>query len=223
MARDPVPPLPKSSSNASGCLIGCLIVLVIGVAGVALTVFATYRVGKGAIDAMTEDAPQVLPEVTMTDEESVAASEKLDEFTEAIKSGQSDTKTFSFTGQEINVMLRANEDVRALGESVFVTIEDSEVRGEVSFNLGEFIPISFLEGRYANGSATFSVSASDGRLFVFVEDFQMKGNDAPPEILDQLRQENLAKDMVDDPDFRELMNNVESVTVEGDQLVVTLK
>ncbi len=223
MAQDSVPPLPKSSSNAKGCIIGCLIVFVIGVAGVGIATYAAYNAGMGALNAITETEPRPLPEVVMTEEETTAASEKFERFTEAVKSGASDEKAFSFSGQEINVMLRSNDTSRVLGESVFVTVEDDEIRGEVSFSLGDLVPLPFMEGRYANGSATFSVSTNDGRLFVFIENFRMKGEDAPPEILEGLRQENLAKDMMSDPEFQEMMENIDSIAVEGDQLVVTLK
>lgn len=223
MAQDPVPPLPKPRSNAKGCIIGCLIVFVIGVAGVGIGTYTAYNAGMGALNSMTEKEPRELPEVVMTEEETKAASEKLKQFTEAIKSAESSQKTFTFTGQELNAILRSNDTTRALGESVVVTIKDGVVHGEVSLNLGDLLPIPFLQGRYANGSATFSISARDGRLFVFVEGFRMKGKEAPPEILEGLRTENLAKDAMNNPDFRELMKNVESVAVEGDQLVVTLK
>jgi len=225
MSQDTMPPLPRSSSSSSskGCLIGCLIVFVIGVAGSALMGYVVYRAGLETLNAFTETEPQPIPEVAMTDGERDAVTAKMEGFVEAVKSGESEEKTFVFTGQELNVLIRSFEDPRRLGESVYLTIENGEVKGEVSLNLGQIIPISFLEGRYANGAATFSVNARDGRLFIFVEQFQVKGKDAPPDIVEQFRQTNLADDAMGDPEFQNLMENIESIAVEDDRLVVTLK
>lgn len=159
----------------------------------------------------------------MTGEEQTAAEEKLSHFMTALKAEENDEKVFEFTGQEINVMLRSNEAAAALGESVHVTIENGVVTGEVSLDIGQLIPLPFLQGRFANGEATFSISSRDERLFVFVEDFRVKGEQVPEEVLQKFRQTNLAEDAMSDPDFRAFMQNVDAVDVVGDKLVVTLK
>lgn len=223
MTQDTIPPLPKSSSNASGCIIGCLIVLVIALVGAGLVGYSIYRAGVGTLDAFTESEARPIPEVTMTGEEQTAAEEKLSHFMTALKAEENDEKVFEFTGQEINVMLRSNEAAAALGESVHVTIENGVVTGEVSLDIGQLIPLPFLQGRFANGEATFSISSRDERLFVFVEDFRVKGEQVPEEVLQKFRQTNLAEDAMSDPDFRAFMQNVDAVDVVGDKLVVTLK
>lgn len=224
MSQEPVPPLPqKSNSNVKGCLIGCAIVAVVGIVGTALIAFAVYKMGMETLNAFTESEPRPIPEVSMTEEESAAAKAKFDAFKEAVQSGESEQKEFSFTGQELNVMLRSNEESATLGKSVYLTIEDGEISGEVSLNLGELVPVGFLEGRYANGAATFSVSAENGRLFVFIEDFRVKGEPASPQIQQELRKTNLAEDAMSDPDLQKMMDNIETVSVEGDKLLVTLK
>lgn len=221
MTQDIAPPLPKSSSNSKGCLIGCAIVALIGIAGTAIIGYSVYKMSLSALDAMTETEPRPIPEVVMTEEESTAASEKFETFTAALESGTSEEKVFSFTGQEINTMLRSDPDIRALGESVFVTVENGEINGEISLNLGNFIP--FLDGRYANGAATFSISASDGRMYVYVEEFRMKGENASSELQGQLRQQNLAEEINTDPEFQKAMTHISTIEVVEDKVVVTLK
>ena len=221
MAQDPVPPLPQSSSNTKGCLIGCAVVFFIGVVGAGLIGFAAYKGAVGALDAMTEMAPRPLPEVEMTAEESTAANEKFAKAKAALSSEAPEEKVFSFTGDEINTLLRSSDTTGFLGDSVFVKVEDGVVNGDVSLDLGNVMPM--LAGRYANGSATFSVSFANERLLIFIEQFKLKGEDAPEEIQAQFRQTNLAEDMMADPEFREGLRNVESIVVEGDKIVVTLK
>lgn len=222
MTQEPVPPLPpKSNSTAKGCIIGCAIVAIVGIVGTVLIGYAMYSAGMGALDSFTEDQPRPVPEVQMTEAESTATQAKVEQFMNAVKSGESEDKEFRFTGQEINVLLRSDPEFSALGESVYVTIEQGEVSGQVSLDLGQFVP--FLAGRYANGTATFSVSAENDRLFVFVEDFTVKGEPAAPEVIEQVRSANLAEEAMSNPEFTAVMKNVESVEVEGDHLVVTLK
>ena len=223
MAQDPVPPLPKSSSNVNGCIIGCLIVFVIGVAGVGIATYATYRAGMGMLDAVTEAEPRELPEVTMTDEESQIAAEKFKRFQAAIESEDAEEKTYSFTGQEINVLLRSPDTPLPIGKSVFVTVKDGELQGEVSLNLGDLIPVGFFQGRYVNGAATFSVSAEHGRLNIYIESLRVKGEEVPEEVRGQLRQTNFAENMNTNPNVQKFLERIKSISVEGDQLLGTLK
>ena len=220
MAHDDVPPLPKSSSGLNGCLIGCLIFFAVAVVGGGLVMYAGYRGVTGMLDAATETAPREIPPLALSEEEKKASEEKLTQLSTAFETG-GDTKEFTLTGDDINVMLRAKENTRLFGESVYVTVANGEIRGEVSLALGQLIPL--LDGRYLNGSATFNVSASDGRLFVFIESFQVKGEDAPPEMMAQLRVQNLAQEMANDPSLRDFVQKIEAIRVEEDRVIVTLK
>lgn len=220
MAEENIPPMPKSSSGISGCLIGCLIVFVVGMAGAGLLAYFGYQGVTGMLNAATETAPRELPPLELSKDEEAAAAAKFEQLSAALKSGAGE-KEFSLTGDDINVMLRSDSKIRFLGESVYVTIASGEVRGEVSLELGQIMP--FLKGRYLNGSATFKVSASDGRLFVFIENFQMKGEDAPADLMEKLRVQNLAQDMGNDPKMREFIQKIDEIRVEDDHMIVTLK
>ena len=219
MSQDSVPPLPKSSSNVNGCLIGCLIVLVVGLLGVAIAGFTVYKSMQGALTTYTEETPRELPALTLSEEQSTAADEKIAQFEAALDSGTG-PREFSFSGDELNVMLRSSEPGQFFGESVYVTVADGEVRGEVSFDIGTLIP--FLAGRYANGSATFDIYTEDGVLHVYIDSFQVKGEAASEEFMSGMRVQNLALEMAEDPEFRAWIKKIEAIRVEGDQLIVTL-
>tara|TARA_R110001592_G_scaffold347189_3_gene640504 strand:+ start:222 stop:899 length:678 start_codon:yes stop_codon:yes gene_type:complete len=225
MAQDQVPSLPKSSSNSNvkGCVIGCAIVFIVGAIGAGVVGYGLFRGVSGFMEAMTETEPRPIPEVTMTDEEATAVSEKLEAFKTALNSGDSAEKEFSLTGQEVNVLIRSDDTAKVFGDSVYVTIEGGEMKGEMSLRLGDLLPVAFLENRYLNGAATFSVSAQDGRLYIYVEELKIKGETAPDSIMDQLRQENFAAEMMKKPDFEGTMAKIESVEVVDDRLVVRLK
>lgn len=219
MSQDVVPPLPKSSSNVNGCLIGCLVVLVVGVLGVGILAFTVYKTVGGTLTAYTEETPRELPALTLSEEQVTAANEKIAQFEAALDIGVG-PREFSFTGDELNVMLRSSEPGQFFGESIYVTIANGEVRGEVSFDLGTVIP--FLDGRYANGSATFDIYTEDGMLHVYVDSFQVKGEAASEEFMDGVRSQNMALEIADDPEFRAWIEKIESIRVEGDRLIVTL-
>ena len=219
MSQDSVPPLPKSSSNVNGCLIGCLVVLVVAVLGAGILAFTAYKTIGGAVTAYTEETPRELPALTLSNEQMTAADEKIAQFETALDTGTG-PREFSFTGDELNVMLRSSEPGQFFGESIYVTVANSEVRGEVSFDLGKMLPL--LEGRYANGSATFNVFAEGGMLHVYVDSFQVKGEAASEEFMGGMRAQNLALEFADDPEFRAWIEKIEAIRVEGDQLIVTL-
>lgn len=221
-SQEPVPPLPqKSRSNVNGCLIGCLIVFVVGLVGAGLVAFAMYKGLQTAVNEWTETEPRELPALEITDEERAAATDKFERFKTAMEE-ESGEKEFSFTGDEINFMLRSHPEAVVFGESVYVTVEDGEIRGDVSLNLGDIIPIGMFDGRYANGSAVFDVYTQDDRLFVFIESFQMKGEDPPPDISQQLRNQNLAQEMAGKPKFEAWMAEIQDIRVVEDRIVVTL-
>lgn len=219
--QDNVPPLPKSKSGVNGCLIGCLIAVLVAAIGTGAIVYFSYSAMTGAINEMTESEPRELPAVTIDEAGRAAANEKFTQLKSTLDNG-GETKEFTFTGDEINALLRTN-DTGVFGESVYVTVANGEIRGEVSLDLGRLIPLGIFDGRYANGSATFNVYTRDNRLFVFVESFQMKGEDAPAELVAQMRTKNLAEDMASDPSVQEWMGRIEAIDVVEDKVVVKLK
>jgi hypothetical protein len=220
MSQEIVPPLPKSSSSFNGCLIGCIVVVVVGLLGAGLVGYTLYKTMQGAVTAYTEEAPRELPALNLDEQQMTAAQEKLAQFRAAVESGTG-PREFSFTGDELNVMLRSSQPGQFFGDSVYVSVANSEVRGEVSFDLGTLIPI--LKGRYANGSATFRVYTEGGELFVYVESFQVKGEAASEELMQGMRNQNLALEASKDPEFRAWVARIDEIRAEGDVLLIRLK
>lgn len=220
MSQDVVPPLPRSSSNINGCLIGCLVVVVVGLLGAGIFGYTFYKMIEGGITAYTEEAPRELPALTLSDEEKTAANEKLAQFQSAVETGIG-PREFAFNGDELNVMLRSSEPGQVFGDSVYLTIANSEIRGEVSLDIGKLIPI--LDGRYANGSATFSVYTAGGMLHVYMESFQVKGEEASQEFMDGMSAQNWAQEVSTDPEFKAWIEKIDEIKVEEDKLIVRLK
>lgn len=221
MTQDYVPPLPKSSgSNATGCIIGCAIVFVVGLLGTTLLLFMGYRLAQSQLTSMTEEVPRELPALDLEPAERQASEEKLAAFRTAMETG-GDPREFSFTGDDLNVMIRNSDVGDIFGDSIYVTIANGEVRGKVSLDLGKLIPLA--DGRYMNGSATFNVFTEGGTLHVYMSSFQFKGEAASQEFMDGVGSQNFAAELADDPEFKAWVEKIESIKVEGDTMTVTLR
>lgn len=121
------------------------------------------------------------------------------------------------TADEINALIAEQKELRGRAH---VRIEEGTIRGEVS------IPTDMLprgEGRYFNASAIFDVSMEDGILIVRITDATVKGEPVPGPILEAFRQQNLARDLYQDPKNARLLRKFESVSVEDDQIVMKLR
>ena len=226
MTQDPVPPLPpKSDSSAKGCLIGCAIVLAVCALGASLMSFAFYK----TLDAFTEAEARPVPEVTVTGAERATFEAKVKALKAVAQSESSAGEEFRFSGQDLNVMIKSNPDVSEFTDGIYAEIKDGVISGQVSFDLDKTpiveVPLigPALAGRFANGAATFSVTTENGLLEVYVTDFQVKGKPISQDILTEFQKTNLAEDANNDPEFRAFMEKVDTIAVEGNELVIRLK
>ena len=115
---------------------------------------------------------------------------------------------------EINALISKEEDLRG---RVYVTIDDGHVAGQVSIPL-DAIPGG--KGRYFNASANFAVALTNGVLIVTLEDAEVKGEMVPQHVIDGMKRENLAKDLYKDPEVAETLGRIESLTLEGDKIIL---
>ena len=223
MSQPPLVPNTPEKSKGRGCLIGCLVALVIIIALVSAVTFFLYRVAGSAVESFTDDAPVQLPVTESSDEEVAVLEDRIEVFGTAFEN-DGEAASIELTADEINAMINnLTEDV-PLGEWIHVTIDDDVLGGEVSVPLDKIpLPIPFLEGRYVNGAATFSVDVINGRLQVFVESLEVKGTPVPQEIISQLANENLAKQFNNDPKNQAYLQRIEDITIEDGKVIILLK
>ena len=233
---------PQQQSSNRGCLFGCLIAagLVVGslvCAGVGGYWFVSKQIAK-----YTSDTPLELPTVEYSEQQLAELEQRMESFGEVVDQSvaeDSGAKTASedgvtaedgvtsnaaapptelvLTAEEINAMICKNADLRG---KIFVKIENDQVSGDVSFPLDQ---LPGGKGRYFNGSATFDVSMQNGRLVVILVDASVNGDPVPPDFVDAMAGENLAKDMYRDPKQRKILEKFESIKVEGDRVIMELK
>ncbi|MEM1068366.1 MAG: hypothetical protein AAGI63_05690 [Planctomycetota bacterium] len=212
----PESPVVQQGSGSRGCLYGCLAIIVGGLLLLLCAGLGGYWFIKGQIEKWTSTEPGNIPTVEYSEEQMAELQGRVDAFSEAMDEDRTPDEDLVLTAEEINALIGSNEDMRG---KVFVTIENDEVSGEVSFPLDE---IGF-PGRYFNGSASLSVSMENGILIVTLTDASVNGEKVPEEIVKEIAKENLAKDLYNDADNAKTLRKFESVRVEGDKLILKFK
>lgn len=221
------PAPPKSGSGGkvlAGCGIGCLVLVVLGiVGGFFLVSFGKNKLADLA-GAYVSDEPVAIarPAVSPTEVEETVA--RFDRFREAMRSGRA-SEPLAVTDQEINALLFHHPDLEALAGRTAVRIEDDQLWATVSFDLDDIeIPFGFLDealrGKHFNGEVAFSIDTVAGRPALFIEDLKVGGRSIPKPILDEMKNENLLKDALSDPEAREFFDKIESIRIEGGRLVI---
>jgi hypothetical protein len=214
-ARDenPYQVVGEKKSSSSCCVYGCLITFLLVAFVVVGGGLAGYWWVQGQVNRFTADAPADLPVVELSDDELAEIQARVDNFKETIEAGET-PEDLVLTAEEINALISKDEDLRG---KVYVAIDDGQVTGDVS------IPTDFLpggKGRYFNASATFDVSLENGVLIVTLNDAEVKGEKLPQQFIEAMSKENLAKDAYKDPEVASTLRRIESISIEGDKIVL---
>lgn len=224
----PIPTAPQSSGSGGkvllGCGLGCLALVVAGiVGGVFLVSFGKGKLADLAA-AYAADEPLAIEQPVAAPGETEESIARFERFREGLRSGQV-SEPLVVSDRDINALIFNHPDFEALAGRTAVRIEDDQLHATVSLELDEIdIPFGFLEdalrGKYFNGEVALSIGTLAGRPAVFIEDLQVGGRSLPRQILDEMRNENLLKDALSDPDSREFFDRIQSLRIEGDRLVI---
>ncbi len=231
MVQEEIRPMPGEKPKSRACLYGCLgmvvVFCVLAIVGVFGAFYAVSTVSKVLVEEMTDSEPVPLPEMDYTEEEVAKVRLRVDDFVGALD-GAVDMDVLVLSGEDINALLRSEPAFAAFADSMYVRIEDGEVRGELSLPLDLVAKELHLpdwmgvQGRYLNGAASFTVSLDEGRLLVYIESMTLKGGELPAEALAPLRNQNLAQDFTRNPETREVIEKLSKITIENDKLYVHL-
>ncbi|TWT88339.1 hypothetical protein Mal64_18180 [Pseudobythopirellula maris] len=235
------PPVYKSEKEPKGCFFyGCLfaaigaalVVVVVIVAGVAGYYFLT-----GQIDKYTATEPAEIPISNASDEQIAELQSRFDRLIRAVDAdGEEDADDgapaeadpagedpaavdngeISFSADELNALIASNDDLRG---RVFIRIEDGQVSGDISIPLDE-MPLG--AGRFLNATVSLELGYKDGVPVVKLAGGSVKGEPLPEQFIDALSQENMAEDILEDPDVAETLSKFESIEVVEDRLILRL-
>jgi hypothetical protein len=198
-----------------GCFFyGCLFSLILAAAVALLLVivfFFLYRFASQKISKYTDTVPMAIPAPDMPEEEVKALKERVDAFKKAVDEGEESTLTL--TGPELNALINSDDDMKGRAA---VDIEGEQLKGQVS------IPFPFpgLGQRYLNGKASLKASLVDGVLIVTLQELEVKGKPLPPEVMSQLRAENLAQEAYKDPDNAKILRKIKSLEIKDGRVTI---
>lgn len=198
-----------------GCLLGgCLTVLLLMLAGTLLTGFAGYRFYQRQIAQYTSDTQTELPTIEASEEKLAELQQRIEQFREQVEAGEP-LEPFIMTEEDINALVSGEEKLRG---KVYFDIEGDELSAEVSVPT-DVIPGA--QGRFFNGSLTVTASLDDGELVVHAQEAAVNGEAIPDDIMREIRKENLAKDVDNDPDVRKWLRKFESLEIRDNMIILT--
>lgn len=228
------PPLPNSQpiarKRAGGCGCcagGCFSIIVIGLVLIALLIGASvFFVGK-ALSAFTSDAPVVVQAAEPTAAQITAASAKVDQIRTAAHTQQQ--ATVEFSADELNALIARHPSFEKLRGKVHVGMANSILNVEMSAPLTNLHWPGFKH-RWFNGTARFGLAYDEDRFSLDVKSLEANGRTIDLSPLQRLadRINNSFNDRFErtqrhDRDSAEFWENVESMSVVGDKLIITTK
>ena len=204
-----------------GCMLwGCITIVIIGVIGTGASIFA-FNKAVSTINKYLDDKPAEFTLPAPTEDQVNSAAIKGKSLQDAIENQSGGT--FAFTDAEINAMI--SEGLKKQGATKIkarVTIADGEVKGEISVPVEELFPQA--KDKHLNGEATFEVKKASRKdqLQIKLTDLTVRGESIPKNVMNSLKTANLAEEIYTNPEnheARKVLENVESITVEGDQII----
>ena len=199
-----------------GCLGGLVLLLVVIVAGLI-----GLRYAKKMYYEFTDSQPVALPGVKLSQPEIEALRHRVDDFRESVKAGRH-TRPLTLTGDEINALIAGDKDLHAWKGKFYITLEKDQIKTQLSIPLDE-LNLPIFKGRYLNGAATLSVFLRNGSLYLIPRDITVKGKPLPGVYSQNIRKQNLARDMENDPKASDALKHIQSIEVKNDELVIVPK
>jgi hypothetical protein len=207
---------PRKDIFKYGCLAGLVLLLMIVLGGL----FGLYYAKKMFKD-FTDSKPAVLPEVRMSRAEIQKIQQRIDNFRQAVRMGKP-TEPLKLTSDEINALIATDPDLSALKGKLFVKLSGNEVEGQLSVPM-ESVGLPLFRGRYLNGTGTFNIGLHNGQLRLHISSFEAKGRRVPKVYMDQIRKENLASGINQEPRAAAALDWLKEITVEDGKLVLVPK
>ena len=220
-----------SSSGGGGtgccCGIGCLgIFAIIGVT-LALVLGATWWMYAKTVDALTAEAPIAVTMEAPSEAQVAAASQKVEQLRTAALTKQ--VVTMDFTAAELNALIARHPSFSDWRDKARVEIANSEMTVDLSVPLRD-IPLPRVRDRWFNGSVRFALAYDEDDFALGVrslnangQDIDLTGLQAMADDINRRFNEGFDNSQRSDPQSNEFWENIRSMEVRGDRLIITTK
>lgn len=215
MANPSVPPRKR------GCLFYGSIVAVVLLVFLLIGALLGLRLFKKMINQYTDTAPAPLPTLEVSSGQFEQVKARVDAFKEKVRTGRA-AEPLDLTADDINAMIARDQDLSPLKGKVYVTIQDGQLKGQVSAPMDQ-VGLPMFRGRYLNGTATFSVSLRDGTLTITPQRVEVKGQPLPETYMQNLRKENLAARLNMEPGSSNALYRLQDIKIQDGKLVIVPK
>lgn len=216
MLNDSEGPGPSGGRN---CFVyGCLGMLVIAVIGVVAIVYGAKFAFNKALDTYTDTQPAELPPVQLAEGKAKEVEERFEAFKQAFEAGEQ--TALELTADDINAVIAGEPE---LAGKVRISVEGDQIEAQVSIPLDRLLADWGLKGRYLNGSARMKVSMENGVLKVHLQSLEAKGNAVPEQLMVEIRKENFAAEVNQDPEAAEKLGRFDSIEVRDGKLILRAK
>ena len=179
------------------------------------------------VDALTEDAPIAVTMEAPSGAQVVAASQKVEQLRTAALTQQ--VVTMDFAAAELNALIARHPSFSDWRGKARVGIANSEMTVDLSVPLRD-IPLPRVRSRWFNGSVRFALAYDEDRFELGVRSLNANGQDidlsalaAMADDINRRFNEGFDNSHRDDPRSKEFWDNVRSMEVRGDRLIITTK
>lgn len=201
-----------------GCLSLAIITMVIAVF-IGVGIYFAKRTLDGLITDYTATSPVPIEERIYPEPQMRELQSRLGTFQQAVQQGGGQAVDLVLSADDLNALIARNPDLKG---KVFVRIEDDQIKGQVSVPLPDLGPLK-LRGRYLNGAAAFKIALANGRLEARLEQVSVRDKPLPPLILNELKKQDLAREMQTDPEVVRVISRLDSLEIREGKVVIRSK
>ncbi len=203
----------KARYWAGGCLSAIILLAVI----VAAAYYLIRQASDELVESYTSSTPRDFARAEDGRKEAESAIDRFRDFIIALEQGE-ETGSFSLSADDINALLAYEDLFRDLHGMARVDIREDKLQAEISVPLGMFN--DRFEGRYLNGTGELAVEMRDDRLEVTIDRLEVGGRNLPEEFMNEIRKNNLAEALYEEPSLERFLHLVKSVKIEDGRLVI---
>ncbi len=224
------PPPQNVSPRKGGCAIGavgCTGMFASAIICLGLLFGGLWWVCVKFINEYTAAQGITLQAETPGDEHYDTASGRLNSISEAARNHQS--VRMEFTATELNALIARHPDFSDMRGKFHVAMADSAITLDMSVPL-TFIELPKIRDRWFNGTARFGFIYQDDSFAFAVKSLGANGNELPISFINGFGSsfsrsfnEGFAKARRENPRSNEFWQNVKTLAVMGDKLVVTTR
>ncbi|CAN5430541.1 hypothetical protein BH18VER1_BH18VER1_07990 [soil metagenome] len=201
--------------------------LIIGLLAAAVVLGVTWYAYQKVVDRYTSAAPVSVSIEAPSEAQFATANQKFEQVRTAVSARQA--TTVEFTAADLNALIARHPSFSKLRDRVRVGMENSVMQVDASVPLSS-VPFPRLSRRWLNATARLGLSFDDDNFSLALRSATANGLEIPLEGLPGIDSrlsssfnEGFRKSQRDDPQAEELWEQIDSMKVIDDKLVVTTK